>query len=138
ALEADNWGDFYLSRREELKLLIHTTCGGQMQDFSDGERVPLPRQIERLKNDVGDIELRLRRLIATRVHDDWEMIPSDIRLNADKRIQQDIKDNPGINREPFDTVAGRLAYCDLRGLEQIIVNKSLWPSFSEVFKSKEM
>lgn len=136
-LESDNWNDFYLSRREELKSLIATTCGGGMQDFSDGERVSLPLQIERLKNDVSEIELRLRDVIAHTVQDDWPTIPSDIRLKADRRIEQDIQNNPTINRSILDTVTGRLAYVDLRGLEQIIVNKTLWSLFSELFGTKE-
>jgi hypothetical protein len=136
-LMSDDWDDFFLSRREELKQLIRTTCGGQMQDFIDGKRVSLPLQIQRLSDDVSGIELRLRTLISGAANSDWSRIPDYIRIAADERIAARIRENPGVDREPLGTVAGRLAYCDLRGLEQIIVSKPLWPRFTDVFGTKE-
>lgn len=137
ALQSNDWQEFFLYRREELKQLIHTTCGGYMQDFTDDQHVSLPHQLQQLSDDVGDIELRLRTLIASAANDDWTNIPDHIRVKADDRITAAIRENPGIDRAPFETVGGRLAYCDLRGLEQIIVSKSLWPAFVEVFGTKE-
>lgn len=136
-LQSDDWEDFFLSRREELKQLIHATCGGQMQDFTDGQRVSLPLQIQRLSDDVSDIERRLRRVIASTTNDDWSIVPDHIRVKADDRINGVIRENPGVVRTPFESVVGRLAYCDLREMEQIIVSKSLWPTFADVFGTKE-
>lgn len=136
-LLSDDWEDFFLSRREELKQLVHTTCGGQMQNFTDGQHVSLPLQLQRLADDVSNIERRLRTLIANVTNDRWTIVPDHIRMRADERISGEIRENPGIDRVPLETVTGRLAYCDLRGLEQIIVSKSLWPKFSEVFGTKE-
>ena len=138
ALMNNSWEDFFLSRREELKQLIHTTCGGQMQDFSDGKRVSLPVQLQRLSDDIGDIELRLRTLIAIRTSNRWSNIPDHIRLKADDRIKLAMRENPGMDQSRLASVAGRLAYSDLRELEQIIVSKGLWPSFADVFVSKEV
>jgi len=136
-LQLDDWEDFFLSRREELKQLIHTTCGGQMQDFTDGQRVSLPLQLQRLSDDVSDIERRLRRVIAIVTNDDWSIVPDYIRVKADDRINAVIRENPGVVRTPFESVVGRLTYCDLREMEQIIVSKSLWPTFADVFGTKE-
>jgi hypothetical protein len=136
-LEANDWEDFFLSRREELKQLIHTTCGGQLQDFTDGKRVSLPLQVQRLSDDVSAIERRLRALSASKTHDNWSAVPEHVRSRADERINSAIRDNPGIDRGTFGTVTGRLAYADLRELEQVIVSKALWPSFVETFASKD-
>lgn len=136
-LEKNDWENFFLARREELKQLIHTTCGGQMQEFTDGKRVSLPIQVQRLSDDVSDIERQLRALIARKTNGAWSAIPDYVRVKADERINASIRENPGISRAQFDTVGGRLAYADLRELEQIIVSKVLWPEFSEVFSSKE-
>ncbi|MGI8484603.1 MAG: hypothetical protein ACR2OU_10105 [Thermomicrobiales bacterium] len=135
-LQSDDWEDFFLSRREELKQLIHATCGGQIQDFTDGQRVSLPFQIQRLSDDVSDIERRLRRVIASTTNN-WSIFPDYIRIKADDRINSVIRENPGVDRTSFESVVGRLAYCDLREMEQIIVNKSLWPTFADVFGTKE-
>ena len=59
------------------------------------------------------------------------------RVKADDCIAGEIRANPGVDRTPLATVIGRLAYCDLRGLEQIIVSKPLWPRFTVVFGAKE-
>lgn len=135
-LQRDDWEEFFLARREELKTLIHANCGGQMQEFSDGLRVSLPAQLLRLSDDVSGIELRLRGLIGGSVAE-WNMIPSSIRDRADERIELEIRSNPGTDRSQFDSVQKRLAFCDLRGLEQIIVNASLWPHFADAFGTKE-
>lgn len=136
-LESNDWEDFFLSRREELKQLVHVTCGGQMQDFTDGKRVSLPLQVQRLSDDVSDIERRLRTLIANITNDNWSVIPEHIRVRADDRINAVIRENPGVVRTSFESVTGRLAYSDLRELEQIIVSKSLWSRFADVFGTKE-
>lgn len=136
-LESNDWEDFFLSRREELKQLIATTCGGQMQDFTDGLRVSLPRQIQRLSDDVSEIERRLRSLIASAVNDDWSLIPDHVRVKADDRISAAMRENPVANRAAFEPVSGRLAYADLRELEQVIASKALWQRFADVFASKE-
>ncbi len=136
-LEANDWEDFFLSCREELKQLIHTTCGGQMQDFTDGQRVSLPLQVQRLSDDVSDIERRLRVLIAIVTADDWSAIPDHIRVRADERIASAIRENPGLDRESLKTTTGRLTYADLRELEHIIVSKAHWQAFVDIFGSKE-
>jgi hypothetical protein len=69
--------------------------------------------------------------------DDWILVPNHVRSKADEPIAAEIRANPGVDRTPLETVTGRLAYCDLRGLEQIIVSKALWPSFTDVFGTKE-
>jgi len=136
-LISNDWEDFFLSRREELKQLIHTTCGGQMQNFTDGKRVSLPLQIQQLSDDVSNIEIRLRVLITSATNGDWTRIPDYERVKADNRIDTEIRLNPGVDRTPLTTVTGRLSYCDLRGLEQIIVSKPLWPTFIDIFGTKE-
>lgn len=136
-LLANDWEDFFLSRREELKQLVHTTCGGQLQDFTDGKRVSLPLQIQRLSDDVSDIERRLRAMIANAIRNNWSAIPDHIRLKADDRIKAAFRENPGVDRTPFDSISGRLTYCDLRELEQIIVSKSQWSTFADVLGTKE-
>ena len=101
------------------------------------KRVSLPLQLQQLSDNVSDIEYRLRALIATMTNGDWNLIPDHERVKADDRIAGEFRSNPGLDRTPLTMVTGRLAYCDLRGLEQIIVSKPLWPAFADVFGAKE-
>lgn len=137
ALSSDDWENFFLIRREELKGLIQSVCGGQVQDFSDGKSIELPARLARLQGDVREVERELRSLIAYIVDSDWLRIPDHIRPGAERRIDLIIRDNPGVNQDNLATVEGKLAYCDLRELESIITSKQLWDSFSSIFRNKE-
>lgn len=95
-------------------------------------------QLDQLKVDVANIERRLRSLIANTINDDWSVIPDHIRAKADDRINAVVRENPVVDRTQFNSASGRLAYCDLRELEQIIVSKSHWTMFADAFGTKEM
>lgn len=38
----------------------------------------------------------------------------------------------------YESLSGKLEYCDLRELQDILTSKSLWPQFEQRFGSKEM
>ena len=38
----------------------------------------------------------------------------------------------------YDSLSGKLEYCDLRELQDVLTSKTLWPRFAERFGSKEM
>lgn len=137
AMESDNWNDFLLARREELKNLIHSACGGQMQDFSDGLQISVPARIHRLMENVSDVELRLRELIANVLDHKWENVPDHIRPKAEQRMLGLQRDQPGIDPDRFDSMVDKLSFCDLRELEAIMISKQGWTHFSPVFRNKE-
>jgi hypothetical protein len=137
ALANDDWENFFLIRREELKNLIHAACGGQVQDFSDGKSIALPARLALLQSDVREVERELRSLIAYIVDNDWSCIPEHIRPGAERRMEMMVRDNPGVDQGSLTTVEGKLAYCDLRELESLITSKQLWESFSPIFRNKE-
>lgn len=137
-LEADDWDQFLLTRRESIKTLIATTCGGGVIDFSDGMVPSLPAQIQRVADSVRDVELAIRQLVADRLFGDWNSIPEQVRPKIDERIQKAMAENPGITPESMQQVTERLSYADLRELEVIIAAKPTWHLFSDVFGTKEM
>lgn len=138
SLEEDNWDEFVLLRREAIKTLINTTCGGGVIDFSDGREASLPARIQLVADSVRDVELAIRELIAERLGHDWHLVPDHIRPRIDERIERAMVENPAIRNEGVETLQDRLSYADLRELEGIIVSKATWPLFSEVFGTKEM
>ncbi len=106
--------------------------------FSDGEGVPLPAQLQRLSNDVEDIELRLRNIIDRDLDGDTTVLPGDIQQNVKNRMARAQKENPGFNDEHYRTLADKLEFCELRELEPLIKSRQTWDRFSATFASKEL
>jgi|GEM_PF-4849868 len=134
--ESDPTGLFSLFDAEIQKHLEHNRESAAKHRKRFPGLNPIDKAGE-LNQDVADIERRLRSLIADAINDEWTAIPDHIRPKADERIKAVIRDNPGVDRTQFESVAGRLAYCDLRELEQIIVSKSHWGTFADVLGTKE-
>lgn len=138
SLENDDWEQFVLLRRDAIKTLIETTCGRKLIDFSDGLKVSLPIQVQLVADSVRDVELALRDLIASRLTDDWSLVPDHVRIKIDDRINRAATENPALRTEGVETVVDKLSYADLRELEGLITGKQTWAYFSDVFGSKEM
>ena len=54
-----------------------------------------------------------------------------------ERIQHAAKKNPSLDTDSYQSLHGLLEFCDLRELQEIIANKTLWLSFEKRFGSKE-
>ncbi len=65
------------------------------------------------------------------------LLPSQISQNIEERLQAAARKNAGIDGDHYETLAGKLEYADLRELEGVIKNKTLWPRFEERFGGKE-
>lgn len=89
------------------------------------------------RDQIQEIEIALRACIAAELGDDVSLLPSDPRLQADKRIEDAIKADPTLDQDHTKTLAGKIEHFDLRGLQQVITNKKLWARFEAEFKSKE-
>lgn len=93
---------------------------------------------ERLRQDVAEVEKRMRSLIDRQLSGDWTRVPESIRTKAEGRIENEIRANPGTDPFRFDSMKSHLDYVDLRELEQIMVSKRNWHKFVEIFSTKEM
>ena len=55
-----------------------------------------------------------------------------------ERITAARRRNPGMGNGHYESLSGKLEYCDLRELQDVLTSKILWPQFEERFGSKEM
>lgn len=94
--------------------------------------------LNKLNEEIEEIELDLRDLIKELLHNDASEIPQHIIRSVDSRIETYIRNTPGKSEEDFLNLSEKLQFFDLRDLEQTIVNKSLWRMFEHVFTNKEM
>ncbi len=59
------------------------------------------------------------------------------RVLAQDGIQRALKKSAARDSDDYATLPGKLEFCDLRELQDIITSRSLWPQFSERFSKKE-
>lgn len=126
---ATDYNEFIVKRQETILDAI--------ESLLIKDRMHLSPHLRELDERVEQVELDLRRTIETTLQGDLDRIPSHLRKKVDDRIRAAAKKNPSIDIDRYEQLRQWLDYCDLRELQEIILNKSLWKEFEDQFKSKE-
>lgn len=114
------------------------TIQDAIEDLLVKERLDLPPRLRELDADIESVELTLRQVIAQTLAASTEELPQHVLQRADERIQSAARRNSALDAAYYETLAGKLEYCDLRELEETISNKSLWRLFERRFGTKEV
>ena len=77
-------------------------------------------------------------LIADTLAGEAGALPSHVSDKINERIASARRRNPGMGNGHYDSLSGKLEYCDLRELQDVLTSKVLWPRFEGRFGSKEM
>lgn len=101
------------------------------------ERLDLPPQLRELDEKIEKVELGLRSSIADALYNDPAQLPSHVLQKVNERIQRAAKKNAALDTDIHETLEGKLEFCDLRELQDIITAKLLWQQFSGCFANKE-
>lgn len=101
------------------------------------ERLDLSIPLRELDEAVERVELSLRESIVSKLNNNYSAFPEHVRAKVEERIRRASRKNPGLNLEEKKELTTKIQYCDLRELEDIIVNKSNWAQFEEIFGTKE-
>lgn len=101
------------------------------------ERLDLPLQLRELDEKIEQVELSLRSAIVSALGGDVAQLPSHVVQRAEERIQRAAKKNAALDTERYQTLDGKLEFCDLRELQDTLMGKALWPSFEPRFANKE-
>ncbi|HJQ94306.1 MAG TPA: hypothetical protein VJ935_01170, partial [Acidimicrobiia bacterium] len=113
------------------------TLQAAIEDLLVKERLDLPPQLRELDARVEQVELSLRRTVSTALNGSPAALPSHVRQKIEERIEVAAQKNPTFDAERYETLSGKLEYSDLREIEAVILNRSLWPSFQNRFGNKE-
>jgi hypothetical protein len=108
-----------------------------IEDMLIKERLDLTPQLRELDQRIERIEINLRCQISADLHSDVSRLPQHVNQKIEERIQAAAKKNATLNSEEFKSILRRLEYCDLRELQDTILNKALWPLFETRFSNKE-
>ena len=91
------------------------------------ERLDLPPNLRELDELVEQVELQLREIVGKGLRCDTSQLPPHVLQKIDERVQRALKKNAALDAEYFQTMQGKLEYCDLRELQDVITAKTLWP-----------
>lgn len=105
-----------------------------------GKRAPADPHSERSSLDVQveGVELELRRFIVDTLAGNPAALPSHVTAKIAERIASARRRNPGTGIGHYESLSGKLEYCDLRELQDVLTSKVLWPQFENCFGSKEI
>ena len=126
-----NGGDFEIFLAERQR-----TIQEAIEDLLIKARLDLPPRLRDLDAQIEEVELSLRRVIATALNDDSGELPAHVQQKVRERLQAAAKKNPAMDLNRYQTLTDQLEYADLRELQDTIVTKALWPRFESRFGSK--
>ena len=113
------------------------TLQDTMENLLVKERLDLPPQLRELDERIELTELDLRKIINDVLAGEFDGLPPHVVQKVDERIQRALKKSAARESDDYATLPGKLEFCDLRELQDIITSRSLWPQFSERFSNKE-
>ena len=132
-LATDDFDAFLDWREQALDEALAAVTGKDAP--ADASRSP---ERSSLDVQVEGVELALRRIIADTLAGEADVLPPHVTQRINERIASARRRNPGMGNGHYDSLAGKLEYCDLRELQVVLTFKPLWPRFEARFGSKEM
>lgn len=113
------------------------TIQDAIEDLLVKERLDLPPNLRELDAQIETTELGLRSAIVAGLEDDPTQLPPHILQKSNELIQRAMKKNAALDGEYLESLSGILEFTDLRGLQDTIASKTLWPKFQDKFANKE-
>ena len=101
------------------------------------QRLDLSPKLRNMDKDIEKIELKIRNLIDKKLGKDISLLPQHLKHRVEQKVLSVAKKNPTFDTEKYETLSGLLEFFDLRETQDVIVSKSLWLSFQEIFNNKE-
>jgi hypothetical protein len=101
------------------------------------ERLDLSPKLRELDEQLEQVELHLRRIVAETLDGDASKLPQHVLHKVDERLAATAKKDPAFDQERYETLAGKLEYFDLRELQETITSRLLWPVFEPTFRNKD-
>jgi hypothetical protein len=102
------------------------------------DRLDLSPTLQALNAEIEAVELGLRQVIDDALGGNVALLPSHVVQKASDRAQAALKKNPMQDGAYLMTLPGKLEFCDLRELQDVILAKAIWPSFESRFVNKDL
>ncbi len=123
---------------EEFILERQKTIQDAIENLLIKERLDLPPKLREMDEEIEIIELELRKTIVDVCEGDITLIPQHIKQNVDERIDRAAQKNAAFDVSRYKKFDNILEFFDLREIQDLIVSKSLWDRFQDIFSNKEV
>jgi hypothetical protein len=125
-----------------LYVLRPSETGTAVMRFSQAEKHFAGRRKQESKLDllnkrIEKIELGLRQCIDGALGGNSDLLPSHVATKINDRIQAVAKKDASANLTRFQLMLAKLEFCDVRELQDTILNKTIWPFFRDRFVNQE-
>lgn len=129
--------DFSVDDFEEFQQLRMQSIFDAMEKHLFGQVVEVPMNIQKLKADMEEVEVGLRSLIDRRLEQDPTLLPDAVKGKALALFEKNALPTLEAVEATAPELMQLLQFCDLRELEETILNKGIWNRFANTFKKKE-
>ncbi|MCB0745953.1 MAG: DUF262 domain-containing protein [Ignavibacteriae bacterium] len=135
----DNYELFLQERRKKLTEGINNFLKSYYEDFS---KDLINQDLQHYDQEIENIEISIRNIISERLEQACEidpyqeLIPGHIQEKVNGRIKNWLGKNPGEDKNQFQTLRRRIDFFDLQEYKDVIVTKSNYSLFEEIFGSK--
>lgn len=127
---ADDFDAFIAERQRTIQDAIETLL--------IKERLDLTPPLRELDARIEAAELALRKAVHETLAGDAAALPPHVAQKAGERIQRALQKNAALDPADYETLPGKLEFCDLRELQDTVTAKALWPRFEGRFGNKEI
>jgi len=93
--------------------------------------------IAQLDSRIEEVELQLREAIATALNGDAKLLPSHVITKIEERLRGLAKKDAAADLTRFGSLLAKLEFCDVRELQDTILNSAIWPHFRDRFVNQE-
>ncbi|RMG42287.1 MAG: DUF262 domain-containing protein [Methanobacteriota archaeon] len=127
--EPNDFEEFIAERQRTLK--------DGIENLLIKERLDLSPPLRDLDAQIESVELKLRKLIVETFDGDINKLPPHILRKIRDRVQVAIRKNAALDVDELNKIERMIEYSDLRELQDVFTNKTLWPCFENYFVNKE-
>ena len=102
------------------------------------DKIELPLEFKRVNDDIENLELKLRDEVESKLSQESykDLIPQHIIDKVSRRIENELKKNPSLSIESFNSIRKKLNYFDLQELCDVIISNKTWDIYEEKFRDK--
>ena len=102
------------------------------------DKIELPLEFKRVNDDIENLELKLRDEVESKLSPESykDFIPQHIIDKVSRRIENELKKNPSLSIESFNSIRKKLNYFDLQELCDVIISNKTWDIYEEKFRDK--
>ncbi len=86
---------------------------------------------------IEEVELQLREAIAAVLHGDAKLLPSHVMTKIEERLRGLAKKDAAADLARYRSLMAKLEFCDVRELQDTILNAAIWPHFRDRFVNQE-